>query len=268
MRTVVPILLLAALAGAGDGVWVELQQGIEAYQKGDLARAEALLRSASSDSRVKDARYYLGMVRIRKGDTKGGCAMLLEVPEDAPTFGHAQRELGMRARAGGNFEAACKHLEAAAKARPSLDTLLELGKAQLDAKRFDAAEATLKRAEELSKGNVDVFEVQARLYLETARHKEALERFEAIAKALPSDVSARFGKAICLELLRRPAEAIAELEALLEKDPAHVGALERLIALYGEDRERASAKEALRKRLEWLRKNPPKVAPPPAAAQG
>ena len=268
MRAIVASFLLAGLAAAGEGVWVDLQQGIEAYQKGDLARAEPLLRAASADPRVQDARYYLGMVRLRSGDAKSGCALLLEVPEDAPTFAYARRELGMRARASGDFEAACKHLEAAAKARPSLDTLVELGRAQLDAKRFDAAEATLKRAEELSRGNVDVFEAQARLYLETTRPKEALERFEGIAKVLPSDASARFGKAVCLELLGRRREAVAELEALLEKDPAHVGAIERLIALYGDDRERAEAKEALRKRLDRLRKNPPKAAPPPAAAQG
>lgn len=267
MRKWGAVLVLGAAAAAGQGPWVDLKNGVEAYQKGELVRAEALLRAAAQDERVKDAYFYLGMIQLKKGDVAGGSASLSKVPDDYPTYGYAQRELGMQARSKGDFETACKHLEASATSRPSVEGWLELGRTQTDGKKHEAAEATLKKAEELSKGDLDVQEALSRVYLETGKYAAALGRFETILKAVPVDGSSRFGKAVCLEMLDRKSEAATELEALLAKDPAHAGAMDRLIRLYEDDPAKATERETLKKRLEWVKKNPPKVSKAPPAAK-
>jgi tetratricopeptide (TPR) repeat protein len=188
------------------------------------------------------------------------------VGEEYPSYPLAQTELGDLCRERKDLDGAVAHYTKAAEATPCAEAWLRVGVAQADQKKHEEALATLKKAEEMSPGDLDVQDAFARIHLETQQFKEALERFEKIAKAIPSDTSARLGRAVCLEKLDRKADAVTELEGILKVDPVHAGAMERLIGLYEGNEAKAGERAKLQKRLEWVRKNPPKVKPIAAPA--
>ncbi len=267
MRSMIFILALAALPVNGaEGAWGSFEQGRKAYEKGDFVGAEAAMRAAlAQDVRVEDAHYFLGLCLERKGD-EGARASYLKVTEAYPTFSLAQARVGHLCLKAKDLEGACRHFEIAVKARPSTDGWLQLGVVEIERKRYVEAEAALKQGEELSKGNLEVQDALARVFLETERFADALARYDAIAKVMPSDTGARMGRAVCLKRLERAGEAAEELQALLKLDPLHTGALALLVELWSGEPGRAQECDLLKKRLDWVRKNPPKVttAPPPA----
>jgi len=265
-KLILVVALAAAAAPGGEGAWGAFEQGLKAYRSGDFAAAEAAMRAAlAQDPRVEDAHFYLGLCLERKGDA-GAKASFGKVTEAYPTYALAQERLGHLCLKAKDLEGACRHFEAAVKARPSADGWLQLGVVETDRKRYAEAEAALRKAEELSQGNLDVQDALARVYLETERFGDALARYDAIVKAMGTDTGARMGRAACLKRLDRPAEAAEELQALLKLDPLHTGALALLVELWAGDSARTSECDALRKRLDWVRRNPPKVksAPPPS----
>ncbi|MGQ0615181.1 MAG: tetratricopeptide repeat protein [Planctomycetaceae bacterium] len=261
------ILALAALPAHGaEGAWGSFNQGLKAYEKGDFVGAEAAMRAAlAQDTRVEDAHYYLGLCLERKGD-EGARASFLKVTEAYPTYSLAQERLGQLCLKAKDLEGACRHFEIAVKARPSADGWLRLGVVETERKRYVEAEAALKQGEELSKGNLELQDALARVYLETDRFADALARYDAILKVMPSDTGPRLGRAACLKRLERTGEAADELQAILKLDPLHTGALAMLVELWSGEPGRAQECDQLKKRLAWVKKNPPKVttAPPPA----
>ena len=79
---------------------------------------------------------------------------------------------------------------------------------------------------------------------------------------IPSDTTARFLRALCLQKLERKDEAVAEMEQVLVKDPYHALTLKALIAIYGTDPAQASKVGDYKLRLQRLAKSKPPPAPP------
>jgi Tfp pilus assembly protein PilF len=70
MRKVTIVLFLtSAFAVGGEGAWVDFESGRKAFERGEFAKAESLMKAAvATDARVQDAHYYLGVMAKRRGE--------------------------------------------------------------------------------------------------------------------------------------------------------------------------------------------------------
>jgi tetratricopeptide (TPR) repeat protein len=114
----------------------------------------------------------------------------------------------------------------------------------------------------LSKGDLDVTELFGRLYVESGRNQDALAAYTEIVEKIPSDTTARFMRAVCLQRLERNDEAIAEMEQVLVKDPYHGLSLKALVEAYKGDSAQAAKVREYKVRLERLAKAKPAPARP------
>jgi len=265
------ILVAAAVAVAGESAWTQFETARQLLGSGQHERAEALFRAClANDANVEDAHYYLGVLLERKGDVKGAAAEYAQVTDKVPTYAFAQSRLGALALRSSDAKGAAESFQKAADAAPNLDSLLQLASARMDLKQWKQAEEALTKADFYSPKDLSLLESWSRLYVETGRFALALERLDALVAQSPKDARLRLMKAVCLDKLGKPEPALRELEAGLKVDPANEEILKRLIAAYEGVPGKASERDLLSKRLEWLRKNPTKVrtAPPAKPAEG
>ncbi|HEX5136066.1 MAG TPA: tetratricopeptide repeat protein [Planctomycetota bacterium] len=257
------LIPVSGIARAEESAWTLLEKGIDEYRKGRPQRAEQILDAAvRMDARCEDAWYYLGRIREDKGDTRQAVEAYNKITKDFPTFSLAAERLGDLALKAGDKEAALEHFKVHAEARPTANALMQLASVQIDLKKYDDAEASLKKAAELSKGNLDVTDLFGRLYLEAGRNEDALAAYTEIVQKIPADNTARFLRALCLQRLDRCDEAVAEMDQVLAKDPYHAMTLKALIALYKDDPAQASKVKDYQTRLARLAKSKPAPARP------
>jgi len=257
------VLSAAGLARAEESAWTLLEKGIDEYGKGRPQRAEQILDAAvRMDARCEDAWYYLGRIREDKGDTREAIEAYKKITADFPTYSLAAERLGELSLRAGDKEAAMGYFKVHADARPTPNALMQLASVQIELKKYDDAETSLKKAAELSKGNLDVMDLFGRLYLEAGRNEEALAAYSEIVEKIPNDNTARFLRALCLQRLDRMDEAVAEMEQVLVKDPYHAMTLKALIEIYKDEPAQASKVKDYRLRLERLAKSKPAPARP------
>ena len=257
------VLSAAGLARAEESAWTLLEKGIEEYQKGRPQRAEQILDAAvRMDARCEDAWYYIGRIREERGDAREAVEAYKKITAEYPTYSLAAERLGAIALKAGDKAAALEHFKVHVEARPSANALMQLASVQIDLKKYEDAEAGLKKAAELSKGNLDVTELLGRLYIESDRNADALAAYTEIVEKIPSDTTARFMRALCLQRLERNEEAVAEMEQVLVKDPYHRLTLKALIEVYKDESAQAAKVRDYRDRLERLAKSKPAPARP------
>jgi len=257
------LLTAGGFARAEESAWTLLEKGIEEYGKGRAQRAEQILDAAvRMDARCEDAWYYLGRIREDKGDTRGAIAAYKNITQNFPTYSLAAERLGELALRAGDKESALEHFKVHAEARPTANALMQLASVQIELKKYEDAEASLKKAAELSKGNLDVTDLFGRLYLESGRNEEALAAYSEIVEKIPSDNTARFLRALCLKRLDRYDEAVREMEQVLAKDPYHAMTLKALIDIYRDDPAQVSKVKDYKQRLARLAKSKPAPARP------
>ena len=150
-------------------------------------------------------------------------------------------------------------LAAAVEARPTLNGWLQLGAVQMDLKQYKEAEASLEAGAKMTKRNFRLTELRARLYIETERWDKAADKYEEIAKKFPRDGTPRYLRGLCFMQLERGGEAAASFQEVLEKDPFHKGAIRNLIKLWKDDPSHRGDVSDLEKRLEMIKKKPPRV---------
>jgi tetratricopeptide (TPR) repeat protein len=257
------LLSAAGLARAEESAWTLLEKGIDEYRKGRPQRAEQILDAAvRMDARCEDAWYYLGRIREDNGNTREAIEAYKKITADFPTYSLAAERLGEIALRAGDKEAACEHFKVHAEARPSANALMQLASVQIELKKYEEAEANLKKAAELSKGNLDVTDLFGRLYLEAGRNEEALAAYSEIVEKIPTDTTARFLRAVCLQRLERRDEAVAEMEQVLVRDPYHGMTLKALIEIYKDESAQAAKVADYKARLQRLAKSKPAPARP------
>lgn len=257
------LLSAAGFASAEESAWTLLEKGIDEYRKGRPQRAEQILDAAvRMDARCEDAWYYLGRIREDKGATREAIDAYKKITAEFPTYSLAAERLGELALRAGDKEAALEHFKVHAEARPSVNALMQLASVQIDLKKHEDAEASLKKAAELSKGNLDVTDLFGRLYLEAGRNEEALTAYSEIVEKIPTDTTARFLRALCLQRLERTDEAVAEMEQVLVRDPYHGMTLKALIEVHKNDSAQAAKVADYKARLQRLAKSKPAPARP------
>jgi len=254
------LLVCAAVAVAEESAWTQLNRGIEAYQKKDYRAAQAHFEmSLRLDPECGDAHYYLGVLADQSGDKRAAVAHLKGVPEKFPTYGLAQGRLGLIALKLKDTKSAEAYFKNAVAARPDKNSWLQLAAVQLDNKNYEEAEKSLAETAKLAKDDLQVADLYARLYMETKRPALALDHYSAILKKVARDSTARYLRSICYFELQRPAEAVADLKTVLGADPYHGGALRSLIEYWKDDPSHRGDVAEMRKRLERLKKAPPRV---------
>jgi tetratricopeptide (TPR) repeat protein len=257
------LALAMGVVSAEESAWTLLEKGIDEYRKGRPQRAEQVLDAAvRMDARCEDAWYYLGRIREERGDSRGAIEAYKKITAEYPTYSLAAERLGHLALRAGDKEAAVEHFKVHAEARPSAAAHMQLASVQIEVKKYEDAEASLKKAAELNKGNLDITDLFGRLYLESGRHEEALAAYSEIVSKIPADTTARFLRAICLQRLERGDEAVAEMQQVLERDPYHVMTLKALIEVYKDDTAHADKVKDYLKRLDRVAKSKPAPSRP------
>lgn len=253
--TVVFVLSAGSLAG-DESAWTLFDKGLKEFNKGRFDSAERIFEAAARmDARCEDAFYYLGRIKERKGKTQEALANYKRVSDKVPTYSLAAERLGHLALRTGDKEAAVKYFAIYAEARPSANAWMQLASVQLDMRKFEDAEAALKKASEVSSGNLDLTDMYGRLYMETSRFPEALDAYTQIVKKIPMDNTARYLRGVCLQRLEREDEAVQEWETILKRDPYHGLALKALLAVYGSDPSMADRVRDFKVRLQRLAKS-------------
>ena len=261
------LALFAGVSIAGTGPWIDFKKGIEAFKRNDLKSAHALFeRAVLADDSIEDAHYYLGMIADRRRDTRKAAHHFAQVSEKSPSHAFARARLGGYAVRRGDLESAAKHYETSVSLRPSVELWLNLANVRITAKKYEEAGKALKSAEKMSPRDLEIVDAFARLHLSMQEFQKAYERYEQIAKTIPGDMSAHFGKAICLMKLDRGAAAESVCNHVLRKDPNHKGVLGLLIRMYAGDPGKKELRAMYAKRLEWVKKNPPRRKPIPRSA--
>lgn len=260
MAIALVFLLASAAAHAEESAWTYLNRGIKAYQKGDFRRAGELFDAATRhDRRCHDAYFYLGMLAEKKREVKKATEYYLKVDASNGMYPLCMERLGHIARVAGDLKKAAEYYAIFAKKRPTTMSWMLLGSTQMDLKKFKEAEVSLTEAGKYSKGNLDLTEMRARLFIETKRPNKALDEYTAILKVIPSDNTARFLRGQCLVDLDRKDEGQREFEQVLKTDPWHAGALHAMVALLDKDPASADEVKEFNRRLKILAKAKPKV---------
>lgn len=195
ITTLAAILILAppALAAAG---W---QEGIAAFQAGDLEGAERELRAVvAQQPDWADGHTWLGRVLIKRGQTGDGLA-------------HLERALALDGEA--------------------LDTALLLAQTQLQLKRYEAAAAVLAEREGAGHPAAQqrlLYHSRAVAALKLERPADALPDLEKLVRVAPDDGTARYLLGTTAAALGRDAQGIPHLERAAALQPTHTQTLTAL----------------------------------------
>jgi tetratricopeptide (TPR) repeat protein len=263
------LALLAGLAQAEESAWTILERGIKAYRNNDLRRAEELFTSAvARQNDCHDAYFYLGMIAEKRRRPRAAAEFYRKVADTNGTYPVCQQRLGQLTLAAGDRKQAVQHFAVYAKLRPTTLAWMQVATLQIDLKQFKEAEASLEEAGKYSKGNLDLAEMRARLFMETDRPAAALTEYSKILKVVPTDNNARYLRGLCLNQLHESRKARGEFEQVLVKDPWHGGALRAMVRMLEDAGERKDLVKEYRRRLTILAKNPPKVRPVSGKDQG
>jgi tetratricopeptide (TPR) repeat protein len=126
-----------------------------------------------------------------------------------------------------NFDKAVQYLEAAVEGSPdNVDVMGRLGEAYLGAKRIPDAEAIFRRLLEISPTDEDARMQIARVYLQQDQADRAYSEMEPLVESL---VQRREGD-----------RAAALLQQIVQKSPAHVKTLNRLVEIYQQGQKESS----------------------------
>ncbi|MFL6263770.1 MAG: tetratricopeptide repeat protein [Thermoanaerobaculia bacterium] len=191
----------------------EIQSGIE--QIGECIRRS----SGSGPFWLLRASQELSLHRFREAQADLERARVLGAGSNAAAA--VEQELDWNQ---GRFEKAIASIRAAARARPTVDTMARLARLEHDLGNYEAADRAFEQAEDLI---VDPNPIPvAWLSLQRGRHKLDLGEYdqavvffsEALAR-VPSYPAAREALGEAFHLLGRDEEAAAQYRQILEQDP-------------------------------------------------
>jgi tetratricopeptide (TPR) repeat protein len=204
-----------------------VQSAEEAFRKGDLTRAEDLLRHClQRDAGDAHANELLAYVLGRKGDSNGVYEYLSRATALPAASPSAWYYLGVWLRGNGRLDAARDALEKAVEMRPDFfEALHDLGTLRLDMGARTPALDALDRAATLRPDAFEVFHNRGRALQALHRHEEAITDYDralALRPGEPATLVAR-GEALCD--LKRYDEALAAFAAAEKRDPGNADAL-------------------------------------------
>ena len=188
--------------------------------------AEALQRSPHDG----DALLLRGNIELARGDAPAAISDLRAVLHDQP---RSVAALGALARAqllDGNPALAEQGLRAAVEAEPGdVGLRLELSRLLVSEGRADMAVQVLGDAVKLFQQDVTLREELVRAYLRQPDVPAALRAVEELSKLAPAGPSTAYLAGLAAQAQNRPAEAAADFETALSRDPGYSEALAALV---------------------------------------
>jgi tetratricopeptide (TPR) repeat protein len=216
---------VAAQTADQAAVFQMLHNGRDAMQRGDLATAERLFRSAAEAApTLSDAFLGLGLTQLRRGELDDSVKSLTRATGLNPQLRGAHLFLGLaQYQAGQNVDAA-QSLRAELNLSPdNIEALTWLGIVELGSDHPEEAIAPLDRAVALHPNDAQLLYYQARAHGLVA--KSALTRLYQLD---PDSMLVHRAMAENLDASGQPEKAIAEYELALKKQPDNPDLLEAL----------------------------------------
>lgn len=203
------------------------QVGIAAAQKGDVARARALLEQAVAAA--PDALQYrldLGQVQIMAGDEAAAIESFEHCLRVDPNITPAWLNLAiLMLRADRIDEAGTCFERAAAGDARMVDAHAGLGVVRQRQKRMAEAAAAFEAAAKLAPGDAALLSNLAGVLHEAGRPDEAIERFEQALSLAPGEAALHTNLGVLLHEARGPEEGLPHYDAALKCVPGHARTL-------------------------------------------
>ncbi|MEK6607580.1 MAG: tetratricopeptide repeat protein [Myxococcota bacterium] len=209
-----------------------LAQGREAYQAGELDRAEPLLREASGKGAFADVQNMLGVIYHRRGryEAAQGCfeealRMNAAYTDAALNLAVTYNELGKYDEAKRVYEQALgrakdspHHLDSFARGKIA-NLHAAVGDAYLSVSMLEEASREYRLALDLSPSFADLRTRLASTYRDMGRLEDAVVEFDRVRKQNPNYVPARLHLGLTLYALDKKDEAAREWQEVLKIDP-------------------------------------------------
>ncbi|HWM88269.1 MAG TPA: tetratricopeptide repeat protein [Kofleriaceae bacterium] len=204
--------------------WHDL--GALLFARGDDAgAADAFGRALAINPAHSPALLARAEAYRRAGDIDRARADYQEVLRRAPENGQARARAASLLRQAGQYDAALDLLRDALRlAGGSSPIYLELGLVYLAQGRHELAELVLSKAAALDQKNPAILNALALVSMERHRDQEAFERFDRASALDPDFVDARYNVASVLIDAGDYGRAAAELQAVVDRRPADLGA--------------------------------------------
>lgn len=196
-----------------DDANIHFQLGYAYTAAGDSENAAKEYRRASElDPKMLPAFVNLGLALLERQPAEA-IAPLRRAVELAPDASRPKVLLGVALEKTGDAPAAIDQLRAARDLDPSnFEIQLELGRAQLNAQRFDEAEKEFRAAVKLRPDSGMAHYGLAESLLQEKKNEEAVAELAAYLQSSPKDAVARIQRASILTDLGKNDEALAELD--------------------------------------------------------
>jgi tetratricopeptide (TPR) repeat protein len=198
--------------------------GVTAYQRGDHARAEALIESAIA-IRGNDAAYHNNLATVLLARGRPAIAALHRALALNPQYAEAHNNLGNAHQNAGDLDAAIASYRRALACRPDYaEAHGNLGRALHTAGDLDAAVASYRRALGHRPGYGNARKNLGDALAELGRTAEAEAHYRKVLESDPGNADGHAGLAALWERASRLDDALAEAEAALKAEPRHVRA--------------------------------------------
>jgi tetratricopeptide (TPR) repeat protein len=202
------------------------KQGLELFQRGQLAQAEDCLRLALGiEPGDPSLHNNLGVVLAGRGDHAEALSCFEASLRLRPTYAHAHHNRGNALRDLGRLAEAVPCYEEALRLQPrNAGTCFDLGAVLLRLGRPGAAIPHLRQAARLRPNHADIHDRLGQALAEDGRPAEAVDCYRRLAVLRPQSADAHHNMGVVLTRLGRYAEAAAayQEEVRLRPDCAEV----------------------------------------------
>jgi predicted O-linked N-acetylglucosamine transferase (SPINDLY family) len=198
-----------------------LQQAIQAFQGGNFASADAILkRVLQVDSKNLPALHILGLIKISQSNYREAADYLARAARIHPNDASIQYNLAKALSDSGNDkDALAHHKKAVALAPNNPEAWLSYGKTASNLGRYEDALVWYGNALNLKPDYAEVILNKGATLKELERYKDAVAFAEQALKLNPNLVEAWLNKAVALKELKRFDEAIAHYDKALSLKP-------------------------------------------------
>ena len=203
-----------------------LQQAIQAFQGGNFASADAILkRVLQVDSKNLPALHILGLIKISQSNYREAADYLARAARIHPNDASIQYNLAKALSDSGNDkDALAHHKKAVALAPNNPEAWLSYGKTASNLGRYEDALVWYGNALNLKPDYAEVILNKGATLKELERYEDAVAFAEQALKLNPNLVEAWLNKAVALKELKRFDDAIAHYDKALSLKPDYAEA--------------------------------------------
>jgi tetratricopeptide (TPR) repeat protein len=204
----------------------ELSDAWQAYQAGDVDRAEQICRRLiAAEERHTGALFLLGLVEHHRGRTGAAIEVLRRLVRLRPNYAEAHNNLGNALAAEGRIKEAERALREATRLKPTyVEAHNNLGNVLREQRRLDEAVASYKQSLELKPDYADAHNNLGIAMARLGRSDEAVACYRRATELRPAFAEPHNNCGAALARLGRLGEAEAEFRRAIELKPDYADA--------------------------------------------